>query len=168
MTRKVKKTAGTKVVADLEKCFQELISEKLLILLRDRPLLKLSNVSSNVQGFALLAGQITGISLKAMNSSKKSLSNHWTRPSQNNQARKRRININFLVRLVLGQTQVSPYFTQWKPSLSLGQTQFVPGTNLVCPWDKLGCRRAAQKVYVLTVGGVLRGNTIRGNRPERF
>ena len=37
----------------------------------------------------------------------------------------------------------SPYFTQWKPSLSLGQTQFVPGT-------KRG-RRAAERVYVLKV-----------------
>ena len=68
------------------------------------------------------------------------------------QARKRHININFLVRLPLGrppvcprdkpsfslgQTRVvpgtnrwfSPYFTQCKPSLSQGQTQFVPGTN---------------------------------------
>ena len=36
------------------------------------------------------------------------------------QARKRRININFFVRLV-------PVFTE-----------FVPGTNPVCPWDKSG------------------------------
>ena len=113
----------------------------------------------------------------------------------------------------------SPYFTQWKPSLSLGQTQFVPGT--------FRGRRAAERVYVLkvyvpfsfpngmqivfsfcmslkcevhlagsasrvaldrvletvdpesnqpdkvvtaimAVGERLRGNTIRGNRPERF
>ena len=37
----------------------------------------------------------------------------------------------------------SPYFTQWKPSLSLGQTQFVPGT--------FRGRRAAEKVYVFKV-----------------
>ena len=37
----------------------------------------------------------------------------------------------------------SPYFTQWKPSLSLGQTQFVPGTTRG--------RRAAQNVYVSKV-----------------
>ena len=62
------------------------------------------------------------------------------------QARKRHININFLVRLLLGRprecglslghsgvfardkARFSPYFTQWKPSLCQGQTQFVPGT----------------------------------------
>ena len=37
----------------------------------------------------------------------------------------------------------SPYFTQRKPSLSLGQTQFVPGT--------FRGRRAAERVYVLKV-----------------
>ena len=37
----------------------------------------------------------------------------------------------------------APYFTQWKPSLSLGQTQFVPGT--------FRGRRAAERVYVLKV-----------------
>ena len=37
----------------------------------------------------------------------------------------------------------SPFFTQWKPSLSLGQTQFVPGT--------FRGRRAAERVYVLKV-----------------
>ena len=75
------------------------------------------------------------------------------------QARKGTININVLVRLRLGRPPVcpwddprfvpgtnpgcprdkprfSPYVTQWKPSLSLGQTRFVPGTNPVCPWDK--------------------------------
>ena len=68
------------------------------------------------------------------------------------QARERHININFFVRLVLGQPRVcpgdftgsvpgtnpvktwtnpgfSPYFTQWKPDF----TGFVPGTNPVCP-----------------------------------
>ena len=61
-----------------------------------------------------------------------------------NQARKRHININVLVRLRLGRPPVCPWD---KPSLSLGQTQVVPGTNQgfllilhsgspVCPWDK--------------------------------
>ena len=72
------------------------------------------------------------------------------------QARKRHININFLVRLLLGRPRecpwdkpmFSPYFTQWKPSLSLGQTHFVPGIlSLGQSWG----RRAAQKVYVLKV-----------------
>ena len=68
------------------------------------------------------------------------------------QARKRHINIIFLVRLPLGRP---PVCHRDKPSLSLGQTrwlslgqtrvfslfytveaQFVPGTNPVCPWDK--------------------------------
>ena len=61
-----------------------------------------------------------------------------------NQARKRHININFLVRLPLGRPPVCP---RDKPSLSLGQTRVVPGTNPgfllilhsgspVCPRDK--------------------------------
>ena len=37
----------------------------------------------------------------------------------------------------------STYFAQWKPSLSLGQTRFVPGT--------FRGRRAARRVYVLKV-----------------
>ena len=37
----------------------------------------------------------------------------------------------------------SPYFTQRKPSSSLGQTRFVPGT--------FRGRRAAERVYVLKV-----------------
>ena len=37
-----------------EKCFQELISEKLLILLRDRPCLESIIVSSNFQAFLFL------------------------------------------------------------------------------------------------------------------
>ena len=81
---------------------------------------------------------------------------HWH--TLGSQARKRHININFLVRLLLGhpgnvpgtkwvcpgdKPRFSPYFTQWKPSLSLGQTRFVPGTNRG--------RRAAERVYVLQV-----------------
>ena len=42
-------TVGTKIIADPETCFQELISEKLLILLRDRPCLELLFVSSCYQ-----------------------------------------------------------------------------------------------------------------------
>ena len=67
-------TVGTKIIADPEKCFQELISEKLLIFtLRDGPCLELVIVSSNFQALPPLAGQITGIGLKAINSSKKVL-----------------------------------------------------------------------------------------------
>ena len=72
------------------------------------------------------------------------------------QVRKRHININVLVRLRLGRPPVCPWD---KPSLSQGQTQVAPGTNpgfllilhsgspslslgqtqfvpAVCPWDK--------------------------------
>ena len=42
-------TVGTKIIVDPEKCFQEFISEKLLILLRDGPCLELIIVSSNFQ-----------------------------------------------------------------------------------------------------------------------
>ena len=61
-----------------------------------------------------------------------------------NQARKRHININFLVRLLLGHPGNVPGD---KPGLSPGQSGFVPGTNPgflfilhsgspVRPWDK--------------------------------
>ena len=66
-------TVGTKIIADPEKCFQELISERLLIFLRDGPCLELIIVSSNSQALLPLAGQITGIGLKAIISSKKVL-----------------------------------------------------------------------------------------------
>ena len=84
------------------------------------------------------------------------------------QARKRHININFLVRLLLGHPGNVPG-TKDKPGLSPGQSGFVPGTNPgfllilhsgspVCPLDKpslsLGQfrgRRAADRVYVLKV-----------------
>ena len=63
-----------------------------------------------------------------------------------NQARKRHININILVRLRLGRPPVCPWD---KPGLSQGQTQVVPGTNRgfllilhngspACPRDKPG------------------------------
>ena len=96
------------------------------------------------------------------------------------QARKRHININFLVRLLLGHPGNVPGTNRGCPrdkvGLSQGQTQvfsllytveaqFVPGTNPVCPWDKPGLslgqtrfvpgtfrgRRAAERVYVLKV-----------------
>ena len=47
-------TVGAKIIADPEKCFQELISGKLLILLRDRPCLELIVISSNFQAFLFL------------------------------------------------------------------------------------------------------------------
>ena len=81
------------------------------------------------------------------------------------QARKRHININFLLRLALGRPWVCPrdepefvpgthsvvpgtnqgfsLFAQWKPSSSQGQTQFVPRTN--------PGRRVTIKVYVVKV-----------------
>ena len=59
------------IIADPEKGFRELISEKLLILLWGRPCLELIFVSCNFQALALRAGQITGISLTGINSSKK-------------------------------------------------------------------------------------------------
>ena len=83
--------------------------------------------------------------------------NRGSRLPVEHQARKRHINMNFFVRLVLGRPRVcpgdftgfvpgtnpektsdkagfSPYFTQWKPNF----TGFVPGTNPVCPWDNPG------------------------------
>ena len=63
-------TVGTKIIADPKKSFRELISEKLLILLRGRPCLELILVSSNFRALLFFAGQIAGISLKAMNFSK--------------------------------------------------------------------------------------------------
>ena len=47
-------TVGTKIIADLEKMFQEFISEKLLILLRERPSQELIFVSSNFQASLFL------------------------------------------------------------------------------------------------------------------
>ena len=55
------------------KILPEIFSGKLLILLRDRPCLESILVSSKFSGFALLAGQITGFSLKDINSRKKVL-----------------------------------------------------------------------------------------------
>ena len=51
-------TVGTKIIADPENCFQELISEKLLIFLRDGPCLELIIVSSNFQALLLLQDKL--------------------------------------------------------------------------------------------------------------
>ena len=40
MCNDIPRTVGTKIIADPEKCFQELISEKFLIFLRDGPCLE--------------------------------------------------------------------------------------------------------------------------------
>ena len=66
-------TVGTKIIADPEKGFQELTSEKLLIFFRDGSCLELIIVSSNFQTLLALAGQITGIGLREINFSKKVL-----------------------------------------------------------------------------------------------
>ena len=51
-------TVGTKMIADPEKCFQEFISEKLLLFLRDRRCLELCFVSSNFQALFFLQDQL--------------------------------------------------------------------------------------------------------------
>ena len=51
-------TVETKILADPEKGFQELISEKLLTLLRDRPCLELIIVSSNSQALLFLQDKL--------------------------------------------------------------------------------------------------------------
>ena len=51
-------TVGTKIIVDPEKCVQELISEKLLILLRDRPCLQLIIVSRNFRALLFLQGKL--------------------------------------------------------------------------------------------------------------
>ena len=84
-----------------------------------------------------------------------------------NHARKRHININFFVRLVLGRPRVCPgdftgfvpgtnsvktchkpgfppYFAQWKP----GKPRFVPGTSPGVSLGQTRSRSAAQKVYM--------------------
>ena len=62
-------TVGIKSIADPEDCFQEFISDKLMILLRDRPCRNELSCQP-LSGFALLAGQSTGISLESVNFSK--------------------------------------------------------------------------------------------------
>ena len=86
------------------------------------------------------------------------------------QARKRHININFFVWLVLGRPRVCPgdftgFVPGTKPCENLGQTRVFSLVytvearfHRVCPWDKPGLslgqswgRRAAHKVYVKKV-----------------
>ena len=79
------------------------------------------------------------------------------------QARKRHININFFVRLVLGRPRVCPGdFTGFVPGTNPVKTWDKPGFSpyfhRICPWDKPGLsqkqsrgRRASQKVYVKKV-----------------
>ena len=62
---------GTKMIADPDKCFQELISEKLLILIAGWALAGVDYRFQSFSGFALLAGQVAGIGPKAVNSRKK-------------------------------------------------------------------------------------------------
>ena len=58
-------------MADLEKCFQELISFlKIMILLGDRSCLQVNTVSSDFQALLLLQDKICGMGLKTFNSSK--------------------------------------------------------------------------------------------------
>ena len=79
------------------------------------------------------------------------------------QARKRHININFLVRLLLGRPGNVPGTNRVCPGdkvgLSQGQTQvfslfyiaeaqFVPGTNPVCPWDIPGTKGGRKSLCV--------------------
>ena len=89
----------------------------------------------------------------------------WSMP----QARKRHININLFVRLVLGFTGFVPGTNPvcpWdKSGENLGQTQFFSlfytveaRFHRVCPWDKPGLslgqsrgRKEAQKVYVKNI-----------------
>ena len=51
-------TVGTKIIADPEKWFHELISENLLNLLRDRPWLELIIVASNFQALLFLQDKL--------------------------------------------------------------------------------------------------------------
>ena len=61
-------TVGTKIIADPNR-FQESMSEKTLIFIAGLALFGISYRFQKFSGFALVAGQITGISLKAINSS---------------------------------------------------------------------------------------------------
>ena len=65
-------TVRTKNYSGSGTCFQELISERLLILLRDRPCLESIIVSSYFLLVSSCRTQITEISLTAIHSSKKS------------------------------------------------------------------------------------------------
>ena len=54
----IQKVVGTKIIADPEKCFQELISEKILLLLRERPCLEIIIVSNNLQASFFLQDKL--------------------------------------------------------------------------------------------------------------
>ena len=49
---------GTEIIADPGNCFQDLIAEKLLMLLQDRPCLDLSIVSSNFEVLLFLQDKL--------------------------------------------------------------------------------------------------------------
>ena len=51
-------TVGTKILADPENCFQELISDNLLISMRDRPCLELIVVSSSFQALLFVQDKL--------------------------------------------------------------------------------------------------------------
>ena len=66
-------TVSADIIVDPERCFQELTSEIIRIWLWERPCLELYYCFQSFSHFALLAGQIPGISLKAVNFGKKVL-----------------------------------------------------------------------------------------------
>ena len=75
-------TAGTTIIVDPEKCFQQLISEKLLILLRDWPWLESTIVSSNILALLFLQDKLLE-SVPKLWIPVKSLKNYWTSLFQN-------------------------------------------------------------------------------------
>ena len=63
---------GRKIIVDPETCFQELITETVLVLLWERPCLELIIVSSNLQGLLFLRDEIVeSVWIKAIDSSTK-------------------------------------------------------------------------------------------------
>ena len=56
--RAILSTVGTQITADPEKCLQEFVSERLLILLRDGPCLELFIVSSNFQSLIFFQDKV--------------------------------------------------------------------------------------------------------------
>ena len=71
------------------------------------------------------------------------------------------MNINRLVQLLLGQTQVfSLFYTV--------EARFVPATNPVCPWDKPGVERLQQKFMCQKFIGIgKRGLLEKGSLQEK-
>ena len=87
--------------------------------------------------------------------------NAMAKHATNIRQEKRHININFLVRLLLGHpgnvTGTNRVCPRDKVGFSQGQTQvffytaeaqFVPGTNPVCPWDIPGTKGGRQSLCV--------------------